>query len=510
MGGLRPIGSEKLEGMDKIRRIMEIARYNESIPQPVNEDKKTEYTAELADGKTYTIVRERLGYIIKESYDGLENEYIEPIQNRKYFPSYSQALKKLNLMAKDFNQMYGNEEGMSLFTEQKKKFKLKLPGKKKAEPTGDEGALPPPEPVAAPAPMPAAPPMDDMGGAGMPPPDAGAVGGEEGLPPPPMDDMGGEGLPPPPDMSATGGEEGLPPPPMDDMGDDELQPPIDDMDDEEESEDGGKSKKEGGTTFKVIQKLTGKLAQRIRKYNSEDDMDPNDVKYIINSILSALDVDLLDDDDLEEIISRLEGDFDEEGDEEEDEDIEDEEVSDEELPEPAFDEEEEEGALPPPPPAGGEMTEYDLGEMATLGDAINHRVKSEMAQGLKDMTGEWGEEHTRRGAREPRHTYNHFSHGTFGESKVDKIISQYFTTQKKEIISEEKKKIQKIEKYEKLKETNYMNVKNLSESIRQERMALKYMEKNPVSVLVGKTNKGNLVFKEGVINTKITINGLVI
>jgi hypothetical protein len=339
--------------------------------------------------------------------------------------------------------------------------------------------------------------MDDMGGEGLPPPpDMSATGGEEGLPPPPMDDMGGEGLPPPPDMSATGGEEGLPPPPMDDMGD------------EEESEDGGKSKKEGGTTFKVIQKLTGKLAQRIRKYNSEDDMDPNDVKYIINSILSALDVDLLDDDDLEEIISRLEGDLDEEGDEEDDEDLEDEEMSDEELPEPTSDEEE--GALPPPPPAGGEMTEYDLGEMATLGQAINHRVKSEMAQGLKDMTSEWGEEYTRRGAREPRHTYNHFSHGTFGESKVDKIISQYFTTQKKEIISEETKKIQKLEKYEKIKETNSKNVKMLSENIKQERMALKYMEKNPISVLVGKTNKGSLVFKEGVVNTKITINGLVI
>ena len=37
MGGLKPIGSEKLEGMDKIRRIMEIARYNENIPNPVNE-----------------------------------------------------------------------------------------------------------------------------------------------------------------------------------------------------------------------------------------------------------------------------------------------------------------------------------------------------------------------------------------------------------------------------------------------------------------------------------------
>jgi hypothetical protein len=50
----------------------------------------------------------------------------------------------------------------------------------------------------------------------------------------------------------------------------------------------------------------------------------------------------------------------------------------------------------------------------------------------------------------------------------------------------------------------------LSENIKQERMALKYMEKNPISVLVGKTNKGSLVFKEGVVNTKITINGLVI
>ena len=29
MGDLRPLGSEKLQGMDKIRRIMEFARYNE-------------------------------------------------------------------------------------------------------------------------------------------------------------------------------------------------------------------------------------------------------------------------------------------------------------------------------------------------------------------------------------------------------------------------------------------------------------------------------------------------
>ena len=38
MAGLKPIGSEKLEGMDKIRRIMEIARYNENLPQSVKEN----------------------------------------------------------------------------------------------------------------------------------------------------------------------------------------------------------------------------------------------------------------------------------------------------------------------------------------------------------------------------------------------------------------------------------------------------------------------------------------
>ena len=504
MGGLRPIGSEKLEGMDKIRRMIEIARYNESIPKPVNEDKKTEYTAELADGRTYSIVREKLGYIIKESFSEDVYDYIEPIQNRKYFNSYSQALKKLNLMAKEFNQMYGNEEGMSLFTEQKKKFKLRLPSKKKAETLEPAAETPPPPVESTPQPM-------DSGTEQLPPPvDAGAS------------DMGAEQLPPPVDAGASDmGSEELPPPVdagADDMGDDsELpEPPSDeDMDDEDMGDETEKkSKKEGGTTFKVIQKLTGKLAQRIRKYNSEDDMDPNDVKYIINSILSALDVDLLDDDDLEEIISRLEGDFDEESEEDEDiedEDIEDEYSDDDELPEPPSDEDEEQ--LPPPPPEGGEMTEYnELGEIASLKDAINggiaQRYSGEMQKKMTEFKEE--DEYGRHGARQPRHTYNHFSHGTFGESKVDKIISQYFTTQKKEIISEEKKKIQKIEKYEKIKETNYSNIKNLSESIRQERMALKYMEKNPVSVLVGKTNKGSLVFKEGVINTKITINGLVI
>ena len=65
MGSLRPIGSEKLQGMDKIKRIIEISRYNEHIPNPVNEIESKEYSRSLADGNRYEIVKERLGYIIK-------------------------------------------------------------------------------------------------------------------------------------------------------------------------------------------------------------------------------------------------------------------------------------------------------------------------------------------------------------------------------------------------------------------------------------------------------------
>lgn len=120
MAGLRPIGSEKLEGMDKLRRIMEIARYNENIPQSVNETKSTEYKISLADGNSYEIVKERQGYIIKQSINESETDYIEPMQNRKYYSSYSQALKRLNLMTKEINTLYENEEGTPLLGEQKK------------------------------------------------------------------------------------------------------------------------------------------------------------------------------------------------------------------------------------------------------------------------------------------------------------------------------------------------------------------------------------------------------
>ena len=67
MGDLKPLGSEKLTGQDKLKRIMEIARFNEVIPSKVNETAKSEYSIPLADGNKYEIVKERQGYIIKKT-----------------------------------------------------------------------------------------------------------------------------------------------------------------------------------------------------------------------------------------------------------------------------------------------------------------------------------------------------------------------------------------------------------------------------------------------------------
>ena len=53
MADLKPLGSEKLNGMDKIKRILEISRFNESIPTSVNETSKSEYKVKLADGNEF-------------------------------------------------------------------------------------------------------------------------------------------------------------------------------------------------------------------------------------------------------------------------------------------------------------------------------------------------------------------------------------------------------------------------------------------------------------------------
>ena len=56
-------------------------------------------------------------------------------------------------------------------------------------------------------------------------------------------------------------------------------------------------------SVKSIQKLTGKLGQKMREL--EDEIDSDTIKYVLNSIISAIDLDQLDDEDREDIVERL-------------------------------------------------------------------------------------------------------------------------------------------------------------------------------------------------------------
>lgn len=298
MGDLKPLGSEKLQGMDKINRILQIAKYKETDKENVNENSSLDYTIQLADGYTYGIVKERLGYVIKKGLNESLLDYSGPMQQRKYFRSYSEAMKKLNLTAAELNRIHENEEGISLIgeqTAQKKKFVLKLPKTNKTPDVGggEETTTPPPAP--APAPPPAEPIPDavtpptgeDMGG--MPPaPEGEDMGGM--TPSPTGEDMGG--MPEAPEGEDMGG---IPPAPEG--------PSEDDFD--LGSDEGGR-----GTSLKSIQRLTGKLSQRLRSIEKDKSLESDDIKYVLNSIISALNLDNLEEDDRDDILSK----FDEEDD----------------------------------------------------------------------------------------------------------------------------------------------------------------------------------------------------
>jgi len=501
MSGLRPIGSEKLEGMDKIKRIMEIARYNENKPSRLNENESTEYKISLSDGNQYEIIKEKQGYIIKKSINESVSDYIEPMKNRKYYSSYSQALKRMNLMAKEFNTLFENSEGTSLFSEQKKKFKLKLPKSKPTESPEVSEPTPAPEPVPSPEPM-TPPDVPPMGGGDVPPMDGGDV--------PPMD--GGD-VPP-----MDGGDV----PPMDDMtpgeGSTDASDTYDDMGSSSSSDgydDGMGSKKDGKVSMKLIQKLIGKSAQKIRAYLSKDDMDSNDTKYIINSILSSLDLSALDEDDVEEIITRLEGSEDDDDDmdfgDEEDIDFGDEDVARPE--EPSTDD-------------SGEMAEtygsYSDAFNDYMGGSYSNELMNELdgddveyddddyyedyddyddkfdkeSQEIKRIDREnRPERYEKHGARKKIKRY---PNERMFESIIDKVINRH--------INETEIKVSNSKLINKTKQ----KIVNLSESIRQERMALKFLENNPESFLVGSTSKGNLLFKTGLKENKITPDGKLI
>lgn len=401
MADLKPLGSERLEGQEKIDRILEIANYG-SKPSTVNENKnsKAEYSIQLADGNYYGIVKEKLGYIVKKGINESELDYIEPMQNRKYHKSFSQAMKKVNLTAGELNRLYENEEGLNLIGEQKK-FVLKTP-KPEVEVDVEE---------------PVVEPELDM--------DVDA-------------DL---------DLDLDADE-----PEIDGDLDLDLDMDVDTPEGEEEV-DVEVEDEEG--SFKMIQKLTGKLGQKLRTFDKNQGLSSEDIKYVLNSIISAVDLNKLSEEDKEDILDNFEEDeVDYDVDSEVDIDID----------------------------AGEDELDLDLDldmEEEPMGD-------EELSEG-DSMSAVVDE--------------------IFGESKVDKVLQKYF------VITDEEKQItesKKIKKFlsEKIKNVSVRKeIKRLSETVEQELTSEFLVKENDSIKFLGKTNKGNLVFEADGKQLKVSSKG---
>jgi hypothetical protein len=397
MAKLKPIGSEKLQGEDKLKRIMEIATYQ--MPNSTISESASDYSIGLVDGNTYHIVKERNGYIIKRGVNESTSDYIEPIENRKYYNSYSQALKRLNLIIKEVNNLNGHEEEVALFGEQKK-FVLKAP--KPVEPEA---------PVAAEPPVPAEPPM---------------------LPEPEL--------------------------PQDTAGDEMALDTSDEMDmtdvpvDSEEGNVGG-MEVDDKVSWKVIQKLTGKLTQKLRLFADDEEMTSENIKYVINMVLASLDLAKLSAEDTEDIMAKFE-------------DIE----ADEEM---------------------GMGSEMPMGEPEI--DMSDEEVDISTIAPQDEM-----------------YNKTQIYDSLYKESKVDRVLSKYF-----EITESEKKFVEDLKKERKSLTESQLNVikskiEEMSETIEQELAGLEFIKENSDFRFVGKTNLKNLVFENKDKQVKVSPEGIVL
>ena len=296
-------------------------------------------------------------------------------------------MKQINLLAGELNRLHEHTENINLIGEQKK-FVLKTP---EAE-------------------------MSDMGDIPEPSPEPSSEEGGEDLD---LDlDL---------DLSTPEGEEELD---LDmDLGD-------------EPSEPEGIEGEDDDISFKLIQKLTGKLGQKLRTLDSQEGLSSEDIKYVLNSIISAVNLENLSEEDLEDVLANFE-------DEEIDYGVEGEldiEAGDEEGDELDLDLDMEEEPI----------TDEELGE----------------GNGVEQVVDE-----------------------IFSESKVERVLSKYFVISEEEKKSTEDSEVKRFitEKVNKVKVKS--ELKEMSETLEQELTSEFILKENKDSKFLGKTNKNNLVFE---------------
>jgi hypothetical protein len=247
MADLKPLGSEKLNGDDKLKRILELTYYNNN--EKKSNSTKAEMVSESKTGGVYGIVRERDAYYVKRGLNENTLDYIGGMfmKNKNRFSSYGEAFKRLELIK-------GQEE-----LQEATKYVLKQ-NSPKAEAPASEPSMD----------LPPAPPADSE----------------------PTDSMSAE-------------------PSTDDAVDSAIAPDAtsDDSGLGVDGEEGGEGKR--SDYMAEVQKYAGKLGQELRDLH--DKMESDDIKYVLNMIISAVDLDKLDEEDIEEIAKKFDREEEEEG-----------------------------------------------------------------------------------------------------------------------------------------------------------------------------------------------------
>lgn len=314
MEKIRPLGSEKLQGDEKIQRILELANYQrESSPK---RHTNAEYITENVNGYVYGIVRERNDYYVKKGLNENSLDYIGGMfmKNKNKFNSYAEALKRLNLIA-----------GQEALTEEKHKDvneKAESEAQRKAAGAAlaaKRGEMDASELYGAAKDM-----YDSMSEDELEDYASGVkeselheekkyvlkrnkTKDEAPVPEPQMDSPIDDNTPPPPDEAMDRTND----PMLDDgmsnkVGDEpETEPDLTDdesMGDEALGADDGEELR--SSYMEEIQKFSGKLGQELR--DQRERLESDDIKYVLNMVISAIDLDTLESDDLEEIAEKFE------------------------------------------------------------------------------------------------------------------------------------------------------------------------------------------------------------
>jgi len=281
------INPKTLKGQDKLNRMLDLMGKMNTL----NESKsysELELIKKGPNGVVYGIIRENHDYFIKTSnktsgrFLAEDFSYIGGLQNKydERYKSYAEAIKHLNMKFDMLNESYGIEKNTNIFESDGVAFgggvgfgfvmeeddEDQNEGEKEIISDADADLEEQKKVLKVDAPK-AEEPVEDE------------VEDETEV------DMGG------------------------DIADVEF--------DEEETEEGGDdfgdegmADEEGDDNTKKIQKYTGKIGQMLRDM---DETDSDLEKYVINSIISAMHLDEMDDEDKEDIIAKLEGEEDEEG-----------------------------------------------------------------------------------------------------------------------------------------------------------------------------------------------------